>query len=90
MRIHALHAAVVFVAAILAAHGFADGPGDNLPGSVRPIPPPGIELDAAVRGRLLDGAASLARDVAAVADAPDADKAEVLVFARAVRLAVED
>jgi pimeloyl-ACP methyl ester carboxylesterase len=90
MRTHALHAAVVFVGAILAAHGFADGPGDNLPGSVRPIPPPGIELDAAVRGRLLDGAASLARDVAAVADAPDADKADVLVFARAVRLAVED
>ncbi|MEI6241161.1 MAG: prolyl oligopeptidase family serine peptidase [Planctomycetia bacterium] len=80
------------VAAVLlsAACGVADGPGDNLPESVRPIPPPGIELDEATQRRLLDGAAALVRDVATVEHADDADRAEVLVFARAVRMAVED
>jgi hypothetical protein len=68
----------------------ADGPGDNLPAAVRPIPPVGIELDDATRQRLLGAADALARDVAAVPEASDDDRAEVLVFARAVRLAVED
>jgi hypothetical protein len=85
-----LGGAIVAVALLPVAQGFADGPGDNLPGSVRPIPPPGIELDEATQRRLLDGAAALARDVAAIAGDSDADPAEVLVFARAVRLAVED
>jgi hypothetical protein len=30
----------------------ADGPADNLPAAVRPIPPVGIELDDATRTRL--------------------------------------
>jgi pimeloyl-ACP methyl ester carboxylesterase len=85
-----LGGAIVAVALLPVAQGFADGPGDNLPGSVRPIPPPGIELDDATQRRLLDGAAALARDVAAIAGDSDADRVEVLVFARAVRLAVED
>jgi pimeloyl-ACP methyl ester carboxylesterase len=70
--------------------GRADGPADNLPDNVRPIPPVGIELDDSVQQRLLGGAESLVRDVEAVAAADAADRAEVLVFARAVRLAVED
>lgn len=85
-----LGGAIVAVALLPVAQGFADGPGDNLPGSVRPIPPPGIELDEATQRRLLDGAAALAHDVAAIAGDSDADRAEVLVLARAVRLAVED
>ena len=68
----------------------ADGPGDNLPAAVRPIPPVGIELDDVTRQRLLGAADSLARDVAAFPAASDADRAEVLVFTRAIRLAVED
>jgi hypothetical protein len=68
----------------------ADGPADNRPAAVRPIPPIGIELDDATRTRLLDAAAALFRDVDAAVDLSDADRAEVLVFARAVRLAVED
>jgi hypothetical protein len=75
---------------MMATAVLADGPADNLPAAVRPIPPVGIELDDATRTRLLDAAAALARDVAAAPDASDADRAEVLVFARAVRLAVED
>ena len=82
-------AAVLFAAALLEI-AVADGPGDNLPGSVRPIPPVGIELDADVTRRLLDGADGLVRDALAVEPAAEADRAQVLVFARAVRLAVED
>jgi len=82
--------AMLLAVALVTPCCVADGPGDNLPGSVRPIPPPGIELDEAVKRRLLDGAAGLARDVAALERASASDRAEVLVFARAVRLAVED
>jgi hypothetical protein len=82
--------AIVAAGLLSAACGIADGPADNLPGSVRPIPPPGIELADATRQRLLDGAAALVRDVAAVEQAAAADRAETLVFARAVRLAVDD
>ena len=82
-------AAVLFAAALLEI-AVADGPGDNLPGSVRPIPPVGIELDADVTRRLLDGADGLVRDALAVEPAAEADRAQVLVFSRAVRLAVED
>jgi predicted esterase len=68
----------------------ADGPADNLPAAVRPIPPVGIELDDATRTRLQDAVVALTRDVDAATTASDADRAEVLVFARAVQLAVED
>jgi hypothetical protein len=47
--------------------GRADGPADNLPDNVRPIPPVGIELDDSVRQRLLSGAEAIVRDVEAVA-----------------------
>ncbi len=80
----------MFVALAPVAACVADGPGDNLPGSVRPIPPPGIELDEEAKRRLLAGAAALVDGVAAVERAGASDRAEVLVFARAVRLAVED
>ena len=83
-------AAIVVVAIALASRARADGPADNLPDAVRPIPPIGIELDDALRARLLAAAESLVRDVEAVANADAADRAEVLVFARAVRMAVED
>jgi len=82
--------AVVVMALVAATRGMADGPGDNMPGSVRPIPPVGIDLDEATQRRLLAAAETLGRDVAACGQASSADAAEVLVFARAVRLAVED
>ena len=37
----------------------ADGPKDNLPQNVRPIPPPGVEIPAADRDALTKGAAEL-------------------------------
>jgi len=81
---------VMLVMLVMSTGLRADGPADNLPATVRPIPPVGIELDAATRTRLQDAVMALTRDVNAATDASDADRAEVLVFARAVQLAVED
>jgi len=83
-------AAVFGLVISAAAWALADGPADNIPDAVRPIPPVGIEIEEATKARLLAGADSLARDVEQVSGAAAADRAEVLVFARAVRLAVED
>lgn len=43
----------------LAAHTLADGPKDNIPSSVRPIPPPGVDIPAADRESLTQEAAEL-------------------------------
>ena len=81
---------VMLVMLVMSTGLRADGPADNLPATVRPIPPVGIELDDATRTRLQDAVVALTRDVDAATAASDADRAEVLVFARAVQLAVED
>lgn len=67
----------------------ADGPADNLPDNVRPIPPVGIELSRETKQQLVAAADGLAEKVKQVASAKAIDRAEVLVFARAVRMAVE-
>jgi hypothetical protein len=81
---------VMLVMLVMSTDLRADGPADNLPAAVRPIPPVGIKLDGATRTRLQDAVVALTRDVDAATTASDADRAEVLVFARAVQLAVED
>ena len=88
-RLPALGIAMLTTLFMPAAAARADGPEDNIPANVRPIPPVGIELDEPTTRRLLDAAAALARETAA-AQGADADRAQVGVFARAVRLAVED
>jgi hypothetical protein len=45
--------ALLMIACCSAAH--ADGPADNIPGNVRQIPPPGIEIPAEDRTRLQSG-----------------------------------
>jgi len=70
---------VVLVMLVMPTGLRADGPADNLPATVRPIPPVGIELDDATRTRLQDAVVALTRDVDAATDASDADRAEVLV-----------
>jgi Prolyl oligopeptidase family len=54
----------VLVATVLAA-GLArgDGPGDNLPAQVRPIPPEGIKLDATDRSALQAGLLGLGKEI---------------------------
>jgi len=67
----------------------ADGPADNIPTAVRLVPPAGIELEQDMRDELAKVAAQIRATVANVKSASDADQAEVLVFARAVELAIE-
>ncbi len=42
---------------------FADGPRDNRPDNVRPIPPPGVALPDDVRKELQDGVADLGKEI---------------------------
>jgi dienelactone hydrolase len=50
----------VFVLAVVL---YADGPGDNLPDKVRPLPPPGISINEADRAQLQAGALALGKDI---------------------------
>src|SRR5437773_9662913 len=45
----------------------ADGPSDNLPDQVRPVPPPGIELADADRSELEAGVRALGDQIASLA-----------------------
>lgn len=54
-----LPAAALGLAVALPNRVLADGPKDNLPQNVRPIPPPGVEIPAADRDALTKGAAEL-------------------------------
>ena len=66
-----------------------DGPGDNIATTVRPIPPNGIELTEDVREHLNSQAAQIRAAVEQATAADAAARAEVLVFARAIELALE-
>ena len=50
---------VLFIALLL----HADGPGDNLPDKVRPVPPPGIKIDDADRTELQAGVDVLGKEI---------------------------
>jgi len=50
---------VVVIAALL----HADGPGDNRPDKVRPVPPPGISIDEADRAQLQAGVEALGKEI---------------------------
>lgn len=67
---------------------FADGPGDNNPASVRPIPPPGIEVPEGDRRRLEAGLAALHGMIEQVRAQPASPVAPLLpdveIFHRAV------
>ncbi len=49
-----------FIASLL----LADGPSDNVPDKVRPVPPKGIALDEADRAKLQDGVEALGKEIA--------------------------
>ncbi len=44
----------------------ADGPRDNVPDNVRPVPPPGIKIGDAARADLTKGVAALRKEIAAM------------------------
>jgi pimeloyl-ACP methyl ester carboxylesterase len=56
----------VLAIAAMALTAFADGPADNRPESVRPVPPPGISLTEDVRRELSEGAILLGKDLEAL------------------------
>src|SRR5437588_6063233 len=45
---------------------YADGPGDNLPDKVRPVPPPGVAVPAAEQAELESGVAELGKEIEAL------------------------
>ena len=53
-----------FIPFAIAGVLFADGPKDNIPENVRPIPPLGIEVPASVQSKLQTGVAKLADQIA--------------------------
>ncbi|MEM9643675.1 MAG: prolyl oligopeptidase family serine peptidase [Planctomycetota bacterium] len=75
----------------LAAVGFADGPKDNSSVDVRPIPPIGIPLPESERRRLANRCDEVRQQWSALKLSPEqtAHAGEVLVFPRAVELAIE-
>ena len=52
---------ILLVAAALKS--FADGPADNIPEKVRPVPPPGVKISDEVRAELLGGADNLRGEI---------------------------
>src|ERR1041384_5685747 len=46
-----------------AFNSFADGPADNIPEKVRPVPPPGVKISDEVRNELLNGANQLSGEI---------------------------
>ena len=68
----------------------ADGPADNIPDKVRPIPPVGIEVSDSQKQSLLDAAAAIDKQLAAIDKTKPADRAQIAVITRAVRMTVED
>jgi len=59
----AKHCSFLLCVFALAALLHADGPGDNLPDKVRPVPPPGISIDDADRAQLQAGVEALGKDI---------------------------
>ncbi len=79
---------LVTLSAFCGATVEADGPVDNRPASVRPIPPPGIEVPAADRNRLQSGLEHLQTQINGLRSMEDALVQSLLpdveIFARAV------
>ena len=63
MRIAGLLALMLFMSM---TYLHADGPGDNLPDKVRPVPPPGVVVPPAERAELETGVAELGKEIEAL------------------------
>ncbi len=84
---------LVSVVFLLASSAGADGPKDNNPGSVRPIPPEGIELSEEDRSTFLSALESLEVQIEELRRRDDGRIARLLpdveIFSRAVRQAID-
>jgi len=82
-----MFAATVAVLAALPARSTADGPKDNIPDDVRPVPPKGSDIPAEVRDEIKKGLAELQqliKDIGKHELLPD-----VLIYEKAVRWALD-
>lgn len=88
MKPHFLSCSLMLVTATSV---LADGPTDNIPGTVRPIPPPGLEIPADVQQRLTAGLDQLAKAIQAAqtAQAKNASALELLPDVEVYYKAVE-
>jgi hypothetical protein len=68
----------------------ADGPADNVPGKVRPVPPPGIEVPKADRDELEQGLNALGDAIKQLADRKDARTQRLLPDVQVFQKAVHD
>ncbi len=82
----------MLLAAVAFSH--ADGPGDNLPDKVRPVPPPGVAVPEADRAELQAGLDQLAKEIQALKESLKTKPAlldllpDVEVYDKAVRWAL--
>jgi hypothetical protein len=69
----------------------ADGPADNIPEKVRPVPPPGVEVPEADRAALNDGLMELGRQLTALRTKKEAAAfvPDVEIYHSAVRIALQ-
>jgi dienelactone hydrolase len=84
----------VLLALLVSAHfALADGPADNIPTSVRPIPEPGIEVPADRAAAMREQLAALQGKIAEVRATSDSSKLallpDIMIFERAVRCALD-
>jgi hypothetical protein len=68
--------------------GNADGPADNNPEAVRAVPPPGMDVPAEARQKLLERANAIDAQLAGVGSLDSLSRSLVSVFPRAVRMTV--
>src|SRR5947209_5418446 len=86
-----LSAPLLLLAACVAR---ADGPGDNLPDKVRPVPPPGVAVPAQNRAELQAGVEALGKEIEALRTALKGKPAlldllpDVQIYHNAVRYAL--
>src|SRR5688500_13021334 len=75
----------------LASNVSADGPADNIPDKVRPVPPPGIAVSDADRAALQKGLDELALDIEAARKNPKTAQwlPDVQIYHQAVRYALQ-
>src|SRR6266699_5037581 len=82
--------AIVLFLGVANGKARADGPGDNVPGSVRPVPPPGVEVPKADRVELEQGVAALGEQLKQLAGRKDSHTAGLLPDVQVFHKAVHD
>ncbi len=68
---------------------WADGPQDNVPSAVRPVPPVGISIDPQVIRELSQRAADLERRLQAIPNVDEVSRAQVAVIPRAIQITID-